>query len=83
MSASESDGRITSRRNPLVRSLRELHEARGRREQGLLLLEMEVLLLLHRGGGSGGGGSSCCHGRKGSRVSRPVGRHLLLLLHCH
>ena len=37
MSASESDGRITSRRNPLVRSLRELHEARGRREQGLLL----------------------------------------------
>ena len=44
MSASESDGRITSRRNPLVRSLRELHEARGRREQGLLLLEGTHLL---------------------------------------
>ena len=44
MSASESDGRITSRRNPLVRRLRELHEARGRREQGLLLLEGTHLL---------------------------------------
>jgi len=44
VSASESDGRITSRRNPLVRSLRELHEAQGRREQGLLLLEGTHLL---------------------------------------
>ena len=30
---------ITSRRNPLVKRLRELHAAKGRREQGLLLLE--------------------------------------------
>lgn len=30
---------ITSRRNPLVKSLRELHAAKGRREQGLVLLE--------------------------------------------
>jgi len=30
---------ITSRRNPLVKRLRELHVAKGRREQGLLLLE--------------------------------------------
>ncbi len=30
---------ITSRRNPLVGRLRALHQARGRREQGLLLLE--------------------------------------------
>jgi TrmH family RNA methyltransferase len=35
---------ITSRRNPLVRQLRGLHEARGRREQGLLLLEGRHLL---------------------------------------
>ena len=31
--------RITSRRNPLVRQLRQLHSASGRREQGLLLIE--------------------------------------------
>ena len=30
---------ITSRRHPLVKRLRELHAAKGRREQGLLLLE--------------------------------------------
>lgn len=30
---------ITSRRNPLVKRLRELHASKGRREQGLLLLE--------------------------------------------
>ena len=30
---------ITSRRNPLVGRLRALHQAKGRREQGLLLLE--------------------------------------------
>jgi RNA methyltransferase, TrmH family len=30
---------ISSRRNPLVRQLRQLQEPRGRREQGLLLLE--------------------------------------------
>ena len=35
---------ITSRRNPLVKRLRLLHEARGRREQGLLLLEGTHLL---------------------------------------
>ncbi len=35
---------ITSRRNPLVRSLRQLHDAKGRREQGLLLLEGTHLL---------------------------------------
>jgi TrmH family RNA methyltransferase len=35
---------ITSRRNPLVRRLRQLQEARGRREQGLLLLEGTHLL---------------------------------------
>lgn len=35
---------ITSRRNPLVRRWRELHEARGRRDQGLLLLEGTHLL---------------------------------------
>ena len=35
---------ITSRRNPLVRRLRELHQPRGRREQGLLLLEGTHLL---------------------------------------
>jgi TrmH family RNA methyltransferase len=35
---------ISSRRNPLIRQLRELHEARGRRDQGLLLLEGRHLL---------------------------------------
>lgn len=35
---------ITSRRNPLVRALRSLQEPRGRREQGLLLLEGRHLL---------------------------------------
>jgi len=35
---------ITSRRNPLVRQLRGLHQGRGRREQGLLLLEGTHLL---------------------------------------
>ncbi|MFO7629119.1 MAG: RNA methyltransferase [Prochlorococcaceae cyanobacterium] len=35
---------ITSRRNPLVRRLRLLHDARGRREQGLILLEGTHLL---------------------------------------
>ncbi|MFM7550095.1 MAG: TrmH family RNA methyltransferase [Cyanobacteriota bacterium] len=34
-----SAGVLTSRRNPLVRRLRQLHSASGRREQGLLLLE--------------------------------------------
>lgn len=35
---------ITSRRNPLVARLRALHQPRGRREQGLLLLEGAHLL---------------------------------------
>jgi TrmH family RNA methyltransferase len=35
---------ISSRRNPLVARLRQLHEARGRREQGCLLLEGTHLL---------------------------------------
>jgi len=35
---------ISSRRNPLVGRLRQLHEARGRREQGCLLLEGSHLL---------------------------------------
>jgi len=35
---------LSSRRNPLVRQLRQLHEPRGRREQGLLLLEGTHLL---------------------------------------
>lgn len=35
---------ISSRRNPLVRQLRALHASRGRREQGLLLLEGRHLL---------------------------------------
>ena len=35
---------ITSRRNPLVKHLRQLHTARGRREAGLLLLEGTHLL---------------------------------------
>jgi TrmH family RNA methyltransferase len=35
---------ISSRRNPLVKQLRQLQESRGRREQGLLLLEGTHLL---------------------------------------
>lgn len=35
---------ISSRRNPLVKRLRSLHASRGRREQGLLLLEGTHLL---------------------------------------
>ena len=35
---------ITSRRNPLVARLRALHQPKGRREQGLLLLEGTHLL---------------------------------------
>ncbi|MXW40022.1 MAG: RNA methyltransferase [Synechococcus sp. SB0668_bin_15] len=35
---------ITSRRNPLVKQLRQLHTTRGRREAGLLLLEGTHLL---------------------------------------
>ncbi len=35
---------ISSRRNPLVRQWRQLHELKGRREQGLLLLEGTHLL---------------------------------------
>ena len=35
---------ITSRRNPLVKRLRDLHHAKGRREQGQLLLEGTHLL---------------------------------------
>ena len=35
---------ITSRRNPLVKRLRQLHDARGRREEGLILLEGTHLL---------------------------------------
>jgi TrmH family RNA methyltransferase len=35
---------ISSRRNPLVRQLRQLHDGSGRREQGLLLLEGTHLL---------------------------------------
>ncbi|MCP9941648.1 RNA methyltransferase [Cyanobium sp. ATX 6E8] len=35
---------ITSRRNPLVKRLRLLHDARGRRQEGLLLLEGTHLL---------------------------------------
>lgn len=35
---------LSSRRNPLVRQLRQLHDPRGRREQGLLLLEGTHLL---------------------------------------
>lgn len=35
---------ITSRRNPLVKRLRQLHSARGRRDLGLLLLEGTHLL---------------------------------------
>jgi TrmH family RNA methyltransferase len=37
-------GAITSRRNPLVKRLRELHNSRGRRASGLLLLEGTHLL---------------------------------------
>lgn len=43
-SAAEPAELIHSRRNPLVRRLRSLQEARGRREQGLLLLEGRHLL---------------------------------------
>jgi TrmH family RNA methyltransferase len=42
--SSDPVGLISSRRNPLVRQLRQLHEGRGRREQGLLLLEGTHLL---------------------------------------
>ena len=45
---SRFDGRpadlISSRRNPLVQQVRALHQARGRREQQLLLLEGTHLL---------------------------------------
>ena len=41
---SEGAELISSRRNPLVARLRQLHGARGRREQGLLLLEGTHLL---------------------------------------
>jgi TrmH family RNA methyltransferase len=37
-------GPITSRRNPLVKRLRQLHDGRGRRQEGLLLLEGTHLL---------------------------------------
>jgi TrmH family RNA methyltransferase len=37
-------GPITSRRNPLVKRLRELHSSQGRREAGVLLLEGTHLL---------------------------------------
>ncbi len=43
-SAEAENSLIRSRRNPLVRRIRQLHEARGRREQGLLLLEGTHLL---------------------------------------
>ena len=43
-SAQPAPETITSRRNPLVGQLRALHQARGRREQGLLLLEGTHLL---------------------------------------
>ena len=39
-----SEPTLTSRRNPLVRQLRALHDAAGRRQQGLLLLEGTHLL---------------------------------------
>ena len=42
--SSESLVLISSRRNPVVRQLRQLHDSRGRREQGLLLLEGTHLL---------------------------------------
>jgi TrmH family RNA methyltransferase len=41
---SDSPDLISSRRNPLVRQLRQLHDGRGRREHGLLLLEGSHLL---------------------------------------
>lgn len=40
----DTDPPLTSRRNPLVRQLRDLHQARGRRHQGQLLLEGTHLL---------------------------------------
>ena len=43
-SAQPAPDPITSRRNPLVGQLRALHQAKGRREQGLLLLEGTHLL---------------------------------------
>jgi TrmH family RNA methyltransferase len=43
-SAQPAPETITSRRNPLVGQLRALHQAKGRREQGLLLLEGTHLL---------------------------------------
>jgi TrmH family RNA methyltransferase len=39
-----AEGLITSRRNPLVARLRQLHQAKGRRQAGLLLLEGTHLL---------------------------------------
>jgi len=42
--AETSHNLIRSRRNPLVRRIRQLHDAKGRREQGLLLLEGTHLL---------------------------------------
>lgn len=42
--ATQSQPFITSRRNPLVKHLRQLHTARGRREAGVLLLEGTHLL---------------------------------------
>jgi TrmH family RNA methyltransferase len=42
--SNSSEAAITSRRNPLVLRLRELHQPRGRREHGLLLLEGTHLL---------------------------------------
>ena len=42
--ATQSQPPITSRRNPLVKHLRQLHTARGRREAGVLLLEGTHLL---------------------------------------
>ena len=39
-----SEGLITSRRNPLVGRLRQLHQAKGRRQAALLLLEGTHLL---------------------------------------
>ncbi|MFM7286660.1 MAG: TrmH family RNA methyltransferase [Cyanobium sp.] len=42
--SSDLEALISSRRNPLVRQLRRLHEGRGRREQELILLEGTHLL---------------------------------------
>ncbi|QPN65312.1 RNA methyltransferase [Synechococcus sp. CBW1006] len=43
-SLSRDEGLIRSRRNPLVRNLRQLHHPRGRRDAGLMLLEGTHLL---------------------------------------